>query len=88
MTKAEKEALKKGFIAQWYHAAALLRDAQEKPDMMPAAQSAIDRAVGAKYLAEDILKANPEYEGPNVYVMVREWAMDAESNAGFSLHRF
>lgn len=88
MTKAEKEALKKGFIAQWYHAAALLRDAQEKPDMIPAAQSAIDRAVGAKYLAEDILKANPEYEGPDVYVMIREWAMDAESNAGFSLHRF
>ncbi len=88
MTKAEKEALKNGFISQWYHAAMLLKDAQEKPDMMTAAQSAIDRAVGAKYLAEDILRANPEYEGPDVWVKVRDWAYEAEAKAGFSLHRF
>lgn len=89
MTKAEKEALKNGFISQWYHAAMLMKDVQaEKKDLLPAAQNAIDRAIGAKYLAEDILKANPDYEGPDVWVMIRDWAFEAEAKAGFSLHRF
>lgn len=89
MTKAEKEAMKNGFISQWYHAAMLMKDAQSgKDDLLPAAQNALDRAIGAKYLAGDILRANPEYENPNVYVLIRDWAYEAEAKAGFSLHRF
>lgn len=89
MTKAEKKAMKNGFISQWYHAAMLMKDAQSgKDDLLPAAQNALDRAIGAKYLAEDILRANPEYENPDVYVLIRDWAYEAEAKAGFSLHRF
>lgn len=89
MTKAEKEALKNGFTQQWYHAAMLMKDVQAgKKDLLPAVQNAIDRAVGAKYLTEDVLGANPEYAGPDVWVQVRDWAFEAEAKAGFSLHRF
>lgn len=85
MTKNEKEALKKGFIRQWRHASALMRDAEKHPGIRADAQACKWRAIGAKYLTCDILLA--DHDDIEAYTTVKKWIQEAEDKAGYHLIR-
>lgn len=79
MTKNEKEALKKGFIRQWYHASMLMRDAEKNPSMMEDAQKSKWHAIGAKYLVKDILQAS--LNETETWILISKWIQEAEYKA-------
>lgn len=87
MTKNEKEALKKGFIRQWYHASMLMLDAEKNPNpyMREAAQKSKLRAIGARYLVRDILLASLNENETETWLLISKWIHEAERKAGCRL---
>lgn len=83
MTKNKKEALKKGFIRQWYHASMLRWDAEKNPSMMEDAQKSKWRAIGARYLVKDILQAS--LNETETWLLINKWIHEAERKAGCKL---